>query len=206
MRPTAPLVIALVCGLAACDRLPASQDAPAAGAVVSAGAPAGGQSASAGAAVDPVSGAARPAALAQIQTQQRPILDQPARAAKPRLPGIHTPAPGSPDRTAMMDSLRAVVRPDIGGDIVFVVRELRSNGTWAFAVLEPTRPNGRPIVLNDTPIYKRSDADLLDGLRTEAIWRKEGGVWRVEAHAIGATDVWWTDHCGRVPDGVLTGC
>jgi hypothetical protein len=201
MRLSAATFLALAFGLAACDRLPASRDAPAAG-VDAAAVPADALPAGGGSAPEV---AARPMALAGGRTPDG-TAETLSATVKPQTPAVHTPALGSSDRMAMMDSLRAVVRPDIGGDIVFVVRELRSNGTWAFAVLEPTRPNGRAIPVEETPIYRRSEADELDGLRIEAIWSKDRGVWRVRAHAIGSTDVWWTEHCSRVPQGVLTGC
>lgn len=192
MRATLPLILALICTLAACDRQPASLDAPSASAL----APLVSAETSA-AATGEESGPTEAAA-------EIPVLGK--TDLKPETARLHTPRPGSPDRVALMDSLREVVRPAIGGEIVFVVRELRTDGVWAFAVLEPTRPDGRPISVRDTPLYRRSHPDLLDGLRTEAIWRRDSEGWRVQAHAIGATDVWWTDHCGRVPRGVLTGC
>lgn len=184
MKSTTPLILGVIWGLSACDRLPASEDAPSVGAPPSSVRVEG------------------PAAAGSMGEGTAPA----TFAAKPEGSRLHTPTYGSPDRVALMDSLREVVRPAIGGEIVFVVRELRTDGVWAFAVVEPTRPDGRPIPVHDTPIYRRSDPDLLDGLRTEAIWRRDRGVWRVQAHAVGAADVWWTDHCGRVPRGVLTGC
>lgn len=105
-----------------------------------------------------------------------------------------------------MNALRNAVRNDLGGEVVFVVHVLRSDGDWAFAVLQPTWPDGRRIAPNTTPLYRRDGGEGLDGLRTEAIWRKERGRWQVFAHAVGATDVWWTAYCDRVPHGLMSGC
>lgn len=129
------------------------------------------------------------------------------RIDKPRRAGVYTPPPGSPERVDLMNALRNAVRNDIGGDPVFVVRDLRSNGEWAFGILEPTWSDGRRIVKEHTPLYRNSsDRAGLDGLRTEAIWRKERGRWQVQAHNIGATDVWWGEYCESLPHGLLPGC
>lgn len=177
-------ILAAVLGVAACDRLPPQREAPAPSAALATAAP------------------ASPAYL----TQQPVLALAPARPEKPRTAGIHTPPPGSADRVALMNALRGAVRNEIGGDVVFVVRELRSDGEWAFAVLEPTRPDGRRIAPETTPLYRRHGGDGLDGLRTEAIWRKERDHWQVFAHAVGATDVWWTAYCERTPRDLMPGC
>lgn len=136
-------------------------------------------------------------------TQQAPLLQSTPTREKPRQATLYTPPPGSAERVALMNALRAQVRGDLGTEPVFVVKELRSNGEWAFAKLEPTLRDGRPIDIERTPIYREHGPDALDGLRTEAIWRKERGRWQVHAHAIGATDVWWTEYCGTVPRTVM---
>lgn len=150
------------------------------------------------------SGAAQPP---QVLSQQPPMRVPTARNGKPRRVGVYTPSPGSPERVALLNALRDAVRGDMGGDPIFVVRDLRSNGDWAFGVMEPTWEGGRPITPEQTPLYQRTrDRDGLDGLRTEAIWRREGARWRVVAHSIGATDVWWTGYCAGLPFGLLPGC
>ena len=183
--------------VAACDQLPASQDAPVAAV------------AEAPASAAPLTG---PAALMSsapsptYRTQQPVLMPEPAKAEKPRQVGIHTPPPGSLDRVGLMNALRDAVRGELGTEPVFVVRDLRSDGQWAFGVVEPTLPGGGNIRPETTPLYRQGDADSLDGLRTEAIWRKENGRWSVYAHNIGATDVWFVAYCGRIPRGLMPGC
>lgn len=188
------LTLLLAAGLGACDRQPVSMDAPKASsppAIVSV--------------ADAVPAAPVAATTApQYVSQQQPIINEAARVEKPRRVGIHTPPRGSAERVALMNALRPAVRAELGGEVIFIVNDLRSNGEWAFASLEPTWPDGRRINPATTPISRQTD--LLDGLRTEAIWRKERGRWQVFAHAIGSTDVWWLDHCGRVPPGLMPGC
>src|SRR5690606_7270263 len=143
----------------------------------------------------------------QHLSQQPPMPVPATRHEKPRLVGVYTPTPGSSERVALMNALRAAVRSDMGGDPIFMVRDLRSNGDWAFGVMEPTWAGGRRIVPEKTPLYQRTrDRDGLDGLRTEAIWHRNGARWQVEAHSIGATDVWWVEYCASMPFGLLPGC
>lgn len=196
MRSARLPVLCAVLSLQACDRLPASQDAPTLSARD----------------IPTAQGPETPASPAPIETpshlSQQPSMEVPgARPEKPGRAAAHTPPPGSADRVALMNALRAVVRHDIGGDVVFVVRALRMDGDWAFAVVEPTWPDGRRIVAAATPLHRaQTDKAALDGLRTEAIWRRQNGRWRVIAHAIGATDAWWLAHCGPAPSGLMPGC
>lgn len=190
MMPRGRFLLAVVLVVGACDRLPPSKDAP---------------TPTSPALSAPAAPAPAPAPPS-YRTQQQVLTSEPVRAAKPRQAGIRTPPPGSPDRVALMNALRGAVRNDLGGDVVFVVQDLRTDGDWAFAVLQPTWPDGRRITPETTPLYRRRDAEGLDGLRTEAVWRKEGGRWQVVAHAVGATDAWWTAYCDRVPSGLMSGC
>lgn len=202
------LICGALLGLTACDQSRPSQDAPSGAsptpvqvAVVETKAPA----------AVPVTpeGDVAASAVAGRTTQQRNLLTTAVSPEKPRQrPVIHTPAVGSPERVELMNALRDKVRGDLGGEPIFVVRELRSNGDWAFARVEPTWRDGRAIDASRTPLYRRySDPNALDGLHVEAIWKKERGRWQVYVHNIAATDVWWLDFCDRVPRAVLgAGC
>ena len=181
------LTTCVVLALAGCDRNGPSQDAPSA---PPATAPATGDT---------------PVAASATETVQA-VADKPAAPATAAAGAIHTPAAGSPERTALMDTLRAKVRGELGGDAVFVVKTLKSNGQWAFAELEPQWRDGRKIDPHSTPLYRQDPDWPFDGLHTEAIWRKVDGRWTVFAHSIGSTDVWWTEHCNTVPRGIMTGC
>lgn len=139
-------------------------------------------------------------------SQQMPLLTQVPRSEKPRQVDIYTPPAGSAERVELMNALRNAVRSELGGEAIFVVDELRSDGQWAFGILEPQWRDGSTIRKERTPIYQRNPDFPLDGLRTEAIWRKDGNRWRIYQHSIGATDVWWLEYCDRVPRKVLRGC
>jgi hypothetical protein len=54
--------------------------------------------------------------------------------------GLHTPAPGSSERKAIMDAMRAI------GDLpdrVFVVKVLRVANGWAWLSVNPQSPDGK---------------------------------------------------------------
>ena len=183
--------------LVACDRQSVSVDAPNAPAIKAAS-------------VDttppppPPPPPPAPTTAPNYLSQQQPIIREEARVEKPRHVGIYSPPRGSAERVALMNAIRGQVRNDLGGEAVFVVKELNSNGDWAFGQLEPTWPDGRAIRVEGTPLYRQDPH--IDGLRTEVIWRKERGRWTVFAHAVGSTDVWWLEYCNRVPKGLMRGC
>ena len=204
----------LLCGallaIASCDKTGPSQDAPTSAASVPVQADA--TEATASDAVEPV--AVQPNAphtaasntSSQRISQQLPLVTQSTRSEKPRQVGIYTPPVGSVERVELMNALRNAVRSELGGEATFVVTELRSDGQWAFGVLQPQWRDGSQIRLERTPIYRSNPDFPMDGLRTEAIWKKDGNRWRVYQHSIGATDVWWVEYCDRVSRQVLRGC
>ncbi|WP_461344621.1 hypothetical protein [Brevundimonas sp. GN22] len=186
------VIVGCVLALSACDRTRPSQDAPA-----------GPSALSVEAAIDtgqsPSPEAVSATASASVDMAATPVKSE-------GQDGIYTPPSGSPERTALMDALRGQVEGELGGRAEFVVKTLRSNGQWAFAEVEPQWPGGRRINPANTPLYREEPDWPFDGLHTEAIYRKMNGRWQVLHHSIGATDVWWVDHCHTVPRGILTGC
>lgn len=187
------LIACSVLAIAACDQVRPSQDAPEARIDTSA----------IGESVEATAPAPADVTAMQVMPPEEgaPAVTAPAAGRR-----IYTPASGSAERTALMDALRAKVRGDLGGDVVFVVNNLKSDGNWAFAELEPQWRDGRKIDPASTPLYRGEPDWPFDGLHTEAIWRKVDGRWQVMHHSIGATDVWWVEHCNTVPRGVMTGC
>lgn len=110
-----------------------------------------------------------------------------AAGAQPR---PHTPAPGSPERQALMDALREPVRRELGKPVIFQVRALRVLGDWAFADVSPRSPDGSPFDFRGTPMEQAwRDGFVDDGMY--AVLRRQGGQWRVVRYAIGPTDVAW---------------
>lgn len=204
------LFLGAVLGLAACDQGRPSQDAPSS---VVAPATATDDNASGStplpeAPIYPVASDRTPLtdSVPQRLTQQPKLLSDSHQREKPRQATVYTPPAGSPERVELMNALRAQTRAVLGGDVVFVVGELRSNGQWAFGRMEPQWPNGRAISPLQTPLFRQNPDQMFDGLHTETIWRKTGNRWQVYAHQIGSTDVWWLEYCGLVPASVMRGC
>jgi hypothetical protein len=104
--------------------------------------------------------------------------------------GFTVPPPGSEVRKAVLNGLRPAVEKQLGENIEFRVTVIRIQGDWAFVVADPQRKGGETI--DGRRIYGEH-FDNMDGLRVDAVLRKERGRWKVVDHAIGATDVWYCD-------------
>ena len=117
-------------------------------------------------------------------------------AAQPALAqSFHTPAPGTPERRALMNAIRPSVERELGAPVEFVVRTLRVGRGWAFAVVEPQRPGGGRI--------PAPEPDFSDGVTTYAVLRNTGSGWRPLMVAVGPTDVPWVVYCDEAPRGLL---
>gem|GEM_PF-2494353 len=123
-----------------------------------------------------------------------------------KTPGVYTPQPASKERRELMDAVRNATREELGTHAVFVAHNLRSNGRWAFAQLDPQRPDGSTIQPAQTPVHQRAGTTQLDGLRIDVIWKKQSSRWQIHAYRIGATDVWWLSHCTEGYPELLPGC
>jgi hypothetical protein len=55
--------------------------------------------------------------------------------------GVHTPAPGTAERREILDGMRREMRRTDPRPVIFVVRRLRVQGTWAWLEAEPRSPN-----------------------------------------------------------------
>lgn len=105
-----------------------------------------------------------------------------------------TPAPGSPLRKALLDTLRGPVESNLRGPVIFVVKQLSVLGDWAFIHAEPQRPGGKPVDFRKIPDYRQRIADgVFDGPTLYGLIRRQKGRWRTLAFVIGPTDVAWSD-------------
>lgn len=100
------------------------------------------------------------------------------------------PPAGSELRKAILGGLRPAVEKRLGASVEFKVALIRVQGEWAFVVADPQRKGGRPI--DGWRIFGEHFGNM-DGLRVDAVLRKQRGRWIVVDHAIGATDVWYCD-------------
>ncbi|PLW76221.1 hypothetical protein [Cohaesibacter celericrescens] len=101
----------------------------------------------------------------------------------------YTPQRGSAERKAILDAVRPSVEADLLKPIEFVVTSMKVANNWAFVVVEPQRPGGRPIDIRKTPVA--ADADFFDGFTTYALVNYNGSRWISKAVVIGPTDVAW---------------
>ena len=111
-----------------------------------------------------------------------------AVVVSPALAGsVYTPGRGDPDRKDILNSIRPRIEIEMRGPVEFVVRALNVLDDWAFAVLDPQRPGGRKIRIEDT--IHAADADFMDGLTVYALSRRTSGGWRLVESVTGPTDV-----------------
>jgi len=118
-----------------------------------------------------------------------------AALALPLLPGaasaqVEQPAPGSPQRAAILDAIRGQTVGELGGPIEFMVNDIRVLGEWAFVEVHPQRPGGGEIFYTYTRYQAAWDAGALDQVVT-ALLRETPAGWLVYEYDFGATDVVW---------------
>ncbi|MDP9421445.1 MAG: hypothetical protein M3Q19_01195 [Pseudomonadota bacterium] len=113
--------------------------------------------------------------------------------------GLSVPPPGSAQRQSILNGLRPVVERRLGPNVEFKIALIRVQRDWAFVVADPQRKGGKPI--DGWRIYGEHFGNM-DGLRVDAVLRKQRGRWAVVDHAIGATDVWY---CDVGPNSLKTG-
>ena len=76
--------------------------------------------------------------------------------------------------------------------MIFVVHALNVMGEWAYADVEPRRPNGDKVDWRKTKFRRDVEADMFSGL-VLALLRKQGEGWKVVELAMGPTDVAWIE-------------
>lgn len=107
---------------------------------------------------------------------------------KPNGGGAYTPAPNSPERVALMDTLRPIVAKDLEQKVIFVVDLLRVQGNWAFMRGKPRRPSGGRIDYRKTK-YRDAVKDGMFDDNVHALFQRTGATWKVVTWGIGNTDV-----------------
>lgn len=97
---------------------------------------------------------------------------------------------GSPDRTAILDVVRASVERRLGIKVIFVVGRLATYGDWAFANLHPRTASGDRIDYRKTLIAKDFDPEQ-DSDIVMALLQRKGGAWTIVEEEFLPTDVAW---------------
>ncbi|MEW6633089.1 MAG: hypothetical protein AB1440_19645 [Pseudomonadota bacterium] len=92
---------------------------------------------------------------------------------------VVTPAPGSPDRTALLDAVRPIYENMFGKPIQFRVETMRVAAGFAYMSVHPQRPNGSPIERKAWNKAVRDCWQTPESVTHEYWMRKVGDTWRV---------------------------
>jgi len=114
----------------------------------------------------------------------------------------YTPAVGSAERKAIMDTLRAPVEVQLKQRVVFVVEKFTACRSWAFLEATLQRPDGRPLDWTITPFNDAVAEDMCGGY-IHALLVLQDGRWEVSESVICASDVpWvsWAEQYGAPPE------
>jgi hypothetical protein len=105
-------------------------------------------------------------------------------------------ARGTPERTAILDVVRASVQPRLGIKVVFQVERLAVFGDWAFAGLRPRTETGARIDYRRTLYAKDFDLEQ-DSDTIDVLLRRTGAAWTIVEEAFLPTDVVWEEWQGK---------
>lgn len=105
--------------------------------------------------------------------------------------------PGDPDRRTILDILRPALELEMRGPVEFRVSFARTLHGWGLVRVTPQRPGGGRIEMRETVF---ADAPFMDGLTTDALFRRRGDRWYLITHVVGPTDAASSDWMfGDVP-------
>lgn len=115
---------------------------------------------------------------------------------------VYEPGRGSPERKAILDTVRPLVEARLGPPVEFVVGWMRAGFGWAFVQVNPQRPGGGAIDLRNT-VYA-GQRDFMDGLTTYALLFYQYDRWNLVDFVVGPTDVFWVGEplFAQLPQGL----
>jgi len=99
---------------------------------------------------------------------------------------------GAPERTVLLDVVRASVQRRLGIKVIFQVQRLAVFGDWAFAGLRPRTETGSRIDYRRTLYAKDFDPEQ-DSDTVDVLLRRSGGAWGIVEEAFLPTDVVWEE-------------
>lgn len=117
-------------------------------------------------------------------------------------PAPTTQAPTEPPAALSTETANAevlgvatpVVSASIGQRVTLAPTQVAIRDDWAWIVAQPLTPGGGAIDWATTSFAVQAREGVLDGGGTTyVLLKRENGQWRVVEHAIGPTDVAWTD-------------
>lgn len=134
-----------------------------------------------------------PVAAPQVQTAPKPApVIQPAPPAR----SYYTPARNTAERKALMNTARVPMLRELRQKVIFLVKELRTDGEWYFLMAEPLQPDGTKLDWRTTPYASDWANDAMSDL-VMVLMRRQGNNWQVIDYVIGPTDVHWVNWVTR---------
>src|SRR5688572_12656367 len=117
---------------------------------------------------------------------------------------VYTPEKGSPERKAILGTLRIPVERALKQKVVFIADNFNVHGNWAFVAGTPQGANGEAPNYSNTNYADAVESGAFDN-NFFALLKKTSGKWKVITYAIGCTDVCYADWWSRfkAPKGVF---
>ncbi len=114
--------------------------------------------------------------------------------------GWSEPQRGTELRKDLMDAVRPIMQWAVGGQVQFIVHDLRVSDDVAFAMLSAQYADGSTIDMAQSPAARRGDIEPYggDGPTLQALLQRSGRTWVAVHYAVSATDAWW-DYTGFCP-------
>lgn len=132
----------------------------------------------------------RLATVATAPTARPAPQPAPVTRPAPASRGYYTPARNTAERSAIMDAARVPMLRELGQKVIFLVKELRTDGEWCFLMAEPLQPNSKKLDWYSTPYANDWANDAMSNL-VMILMRKQGNSWQVVDYVVGPTDVHW---------------
>lgn len=116
----------------------------------------------------------------------------PAQKAAPQSPAASAPvvAADAATQTRLQAAIAQKLGADFGSPVSLEVETMQTQGDWAWAVVTPRAPDGKPFDFTKT---RYATAELDGGGRTYLLLARNGETWSVRDFAVGPTDVAWMD-------------
>ena len=101
---------------------------------------------------------------------------------------VHTPEKGTPERKAILDTLRVPIERELKQPIVFVADTFNVSGTWAFVSGSLQGADGNAPDFSNTQYSEAMEAGAFDN-NYFALLKRSSNKWKVVTYQIGCTDV-----------------
>jgi hypothetical protein len=107
---------------------------------------------------------------------------------------VEHPEKGSPERAAILDTVRPAVEGKLKQKIVFIIHTINMQSNWVFVDGRLRTPDGKVPSWKNTPYAQAAQYGAQsDGI--SALLKRSGGGWHIVTYAVGCTDVcyadWW---------------